>query len=141
MPASPRRNILLGVTTVVLLVAAGYLYFSRAGAEAELPQEYTVDGVCLACGQEVHVVAKITDPQPYVCSSCGERAVYTWLYCYDCNKRFVPRLQASPGGGLPNLPVIPSCSECGSSNVSQYVPADATQQAVGDAPLPDWPPK
>lgn len=140
MGDSARRNIVLGGSVIVLFALAAYLYFSRAGAQAELPQEYTIDGVCLACQQEARITASFDEPAPSACPHCGERAVYPWMYCFDCKKRFIPNLEQR-GSGPPRYPIVPSCRACGSRNVGQYVPEDPLQKPIGDAPLPEWPPK
>lgn len=141
MAGSTRRSLVLGATAVVLLALAAYLYFSRADAgSAALPDEYTVHAVCLACRQEARISAPIRQSPPLVCPHCGERAAYSWFYCERCRKRVIPNLQPAPDGGPPKIPMIATCRLCGSP-VGTYIPESPEHQPIGDAPLPEWPPK
>jgi DNA-directed RNA polymerase subunit RPC12/RpoP len=139
MPASGRRNLLLGGLAVVLLALAAYLYFSRAGTGADLPDQYTINAVCLACQQEARITASMGERQPLVCPHCGERAAYSWYYCFNCNKLVIPNLEPAPGGGPPRIPIIPHCPICG-AEVGSYMPEDPLQKPTSEhAPLPKWP--
>lgn len=138
--SSTARNAAVGVIAVALIAFAVYR-FGRAGGAAPIPSQYTIEGVCLACKNEVRADASLNQPQPLRCPSCGQDAVYEWMYCNACKKRFVPNLARPDPQGPPRVPVVPSCSACGSTNVTAYIPEDPTQQPVGDAPLPPWPPK
>ena len=109
------------------------------GPSVEPPKTALVKGVCLACQQEVEVKCGLGEEAPYVCPHCQERAVYTWLYCSQCNKRVIPQLERSKDGGPPRMPAHPSCPICGMRGIGAYIPELANDQTT-DAPLPRWTP-
>ncbi len=132
-----KRNLTLTGIAVALLAAATVYYFTRSGAQARMPSKVSVNCACLACRKFVGVDAKITDPKPFTCPLCGQRAAYPLLMCRDCGAYFVPNLERSPDGEFPQMPMAPSCPKCGSRNVGAYVgrepiPADKLI-------LPKWP--
>ena len=131
-----RQPILLAVAVVGLAVAAFLL--ARAGREGRLPDRYTVEGVCLKCGQEARITFGSANPQPFECDDCGERSVYEWMYCYDCKRRFVPKLVKRPDQP-PQFPMIPVCIDCGTQRVGAYVAIDPEQEPVGNLSLPELP--
>lgn len=136
------RKIVLGSAALAIIALAVVLYAVRGGADAELSNRFTIRGVCLETGQEVVVTYTVGERAPFVNPATGRRTVYTWYYCRDCNKRFVPELLPASDGGPPRLPVIPACPLCGGTNMTGWTPDDPDQAApAGDAPLPKWPGK
>lgn len=130
-----------GIAVGVVAVGLAVYFFSRnTGDKDKYPRQLTVDGVCLACKQEVKARIKaVSDFAPYDCPNCKEMAVYPWFYCDNCRKRFVPELIPGAGhDGKPALPAAPKCSGCRSNLVMQYIPGFSPPPA-GDAPLPKWP--
>ena len=138
-----RKNLILGATAVVIFLVAVVYYASRPGAGADIPKTIKANCACLACRQAVRVEAALTQPKPYECPECGERAVYPVLICRDCGKYFVPNLERrAPVEGIeqenfPRMPIMPSCTACGSTNVGGYtgqeeIPSD-------ELLLPEWP--
>lgn len=136
MASSARKQILVGVAAVALLLAA-YLFF-YSGRQGKLPDAFTIDGVCLKCEQETRVTYRRRERAPFLCPDCGEQAVYSWIYCYECKKRFVPKLTASDEGP-PRMPVVPVCTACGSTRTGAYLALDPFQEPVANAPLPNMP--
>ena len=133
------RQAVLGALAAVGLVVAIVLAARALRAREGLPATYMIDGVCLKCAQSGQFEYSAKADQPLKCPKCGERAVYSWMYCNACRRRFVPNL-VSRADGPPALPMAPVCTACGSSNAGAYIAEDTTQQPVGDAPLPKWPP-
>ncbi|MFH1746588.1 MAG: hypothetical protein ABIG44_06020 [Planctomycetota bacterium] len=134
-----QKNLISVIVIVVALGVSGYLltgYFNPS----TLPSEYSSKGICLACQAEVTASHGAEEHAPFTCPQCGETAVYPWLYCYDCQKLFVPALVIPADGGPPRMPGHPVCSACGSPNYGSYVEGMPNQQPVGKAPLPNWPP-
>jgi len=134
-----RRNLVLGITAAVLFVAAATLFMTRSGGAADLPGEYAINGICLACRQECHAAYNFREPEPHTCPHCGEQAVYAWRYCAECKLRFVPRLNRPDPAGPLRVPPFARCPVCNSSNVMAYDAEAPDQQPTGDAPLPKWP--
>lgn len=134
-PAAQKAG--LAGLAIVLFGFAAYQFFWRGGG-TELPSEYTIKGVCLACKQEAEAVYRSGEEEPFTCKKCGERAVYSWWYCMACNKRFIPEMMKRPDGP-PKVPPMPRCPGCGSPRTGAWVPDDPTQSAKGDVPLPAWP--
>jgi len=138
MQGKGRLYLLIGVA--VILVAAAGLYWTNRDPGVPKPTDTaTIEGVCLACKQEVKATYHATERQPAVCPLCGERAVYGLHYCFDCKLRFVPNLEPAPDGGPPRKPIVTTCPVCGGSNVSGYIPIDPEQKDAELAPLPKWP--
>ena len=132
-----RDAILLGVAVVA--GGAGVIYYAtRSKAGAEIPKEIKVNCACLACRQHVRLVAGLTEPRPYVCPECGERAAYPLLECFKCGKHFVPNLERREGMDLPSMPVVPSCPACGSSQVGAYREQEGVLTSE-ELLLPSWP--
>jgi hypothetical protein len=132
-----RRNVILGGIAGVLILAAIVYTVTRPKVSADLPTEVKVNCACLACRQHVRVTAKVTDPCPYKCPECGERAAYPLFVCRDCGAYFVPNLVPREDREWPSMPVVPSCLKCGSANVGGYIgdemiPSDKLV-------LPKWP--
>ena len=138
-----RKNLILGAVAAVIFLVAVVYYVTHSGAGAEIPKTIKANCACLVCRQAVRIEAALTQPQPYECPECGERAVYPVLICRDCGKYFVPNLERRPPvegieeERLPKMPIMPSCPACGSRNVGSY---------IGDEPipedelvLPEWP--
>ena len=110
---------------------------TRPNVGAKIPREISANCACLACRQHVRITAKIVDPLPYECPECGEQAAYPLLVCRDCGKHFVPNLVKHEDEELPGMPVVPSCTACGSQNVGGYA---GTETIASDKLiLPRWP--
>lgn len=135
-----KRNLVLSGVTVVALGLAAYFYFSGGEAVA-LPKMVNAEVVCLHCKEESLISYDRAAFPPYTCPACGERAAYPWLYCYDCNRKFVPTLIEREGHDLPIPTPFPTCTYCGCRNVSAYSTELPNQTPVGNAKLPKWPPK
>jgi hypothetical protein len=131
------RNLVLGGIAGVLIVVAIVYYVSRPSVRAELPKELRLNCACLACRQHVRVTVGITDPRPYECPECGERAAYPLFVCRDCGAYFVPNLVHYEDREFPSMPVVPACLKCGSTKVGAYIGAETIppDQLV----LPRWP--
>lgn len=131
-----QKNAILGAVSLLVIGVAAYLYF-RPSQTVTFPTTYRIDGVCLACKAEQNSTADLKSPQPFECSSCGEKAVFSWLYCNDCKKRFIPDITVD--NGTYRLPIMPSCTGCRKTNVTQFASDDPDQHPVGDVPPPKWP--
>lgn len=133
------KNAVLITIAVIAVGVAVYRFTSAKPTSFRPPDTIGVDGVCLNCKQEVHVDVPAREPTPWVCPACGERAVYTWMYCGECQYRFVPNL--IPGAeGYPVPPQVKTCTHCGCQKVGAYDPDSTIQSPVGDAKLPKWTP-
>ncbi|MBU0637359.1 MAG: hypothetical protein KKB50_00725 [Planctomycetes bacterium] len=132
-----KKNLALGAVAVVVLAAAAFMLF-QSRSTAELPSQFVADAVCLACGSEVQANRELTDRPPWKCPGCGERAVCPWMYCYDCQRRFVPA-PIKHEGEPPTMPAIAACPQCGGTSTGSYVAEDPDQVVQGDLPLPKWP--
>jgi hypothetical protein len=131
------KKIVLLVVALGAFGIAGYMMFRQTG-QAQLPTEYRISGVCLACKQEATATSKLSERPPFECQKCRKAAVFPWFYCGQCNKRFVPNLERR-GGGPAHLPVVPACPKCGSTSTGAYFPDDPDVKPAGDLPLPTWP--
>jgi predicted RNA-binding Zn-ribbon protein involved in translation (DUF1610 family) len=132
-----RRNIILGAIAGVLILVAIVYAATRKGAGADLPTEFKANCVCLACRQQVRIESRVVDRSPYECPKCGKRAVYPMFVCRDCGKYGVPKLARREGDEFPSIPMVPSCSACGSQNVGGYTGTDIIP--AEELALPDWP--
>jgi DNA-directed RNA polymerase subunit RPC12/RpoP len=135
------KNVLLGLLTVAAFSAAGvfaYRHFTT-GADNS-PTGYESAGICLACRQEVTVSHKADEIEPFACSACGQKAVYKWLYCNECHRRFIPDLRFSDVDQQWHFPQIPACRACKCTDVTGFVGDILGQLPIGDAELPKWPP-
>lgn len=133
-----KRNVALISVAVVLIGFAAYRIVYSRSTPPPLPTKVNAIGVCLACQEQVEFTRNMTDMPPFHCPACGADAVYAWMYCYDCNRRFIPEMQNVPG--QPPRPVpFPACTHCGCQNVSGYDTEDPTQAPIADAELPPWP--
>lgn len=137
----PQRNLILGGVAVLLLAIAAFVTFGGFGRGGEVPRENVSYCVCLATGEEITVHHRLDEHPPFACGENGPRAAYPWLYCYDCNMRFVPELIRHRDTGEFVYPSHPVCPNCGSTSCGAYVPGLPTQDPVGDCPLPPWPPE
>lgn len=132
-----QKNVLYIVLAVGLIGIA--VYRLTRPAEGEMPGQISVDGPCLACGKEVAITPALSEPSPWMCPACGERAVYTWLYCPTCQNRFIPALERR-GDDPPRMPMMPRCPACGSATVGAFIPDNPDQPLVNpDQPLPRLP--
>jgi hypothetical protein len=134
------RKIVLGTGAGIALLIAAVLFVRSLSGGSRLPRTTSIDGVCLNCHESGEFTYPVSQSEPLTCPKCGERAVYSWFFCHNCNRRFVPNLETHPDRP-PSVPVVPVCPACGSSRTGSYIKEDPTQQPVGDAPLPKWPPE
>ncbi len=140
MSDSAKKSLLVVAALAAVAVAGVMLMRSDSGSGGNLPQQYSIDGVCLKCHESGQFSYSAKQDQPLVCPKCGERAVYSWFYCNACKKRFVPKLQVR-ADGVAVIPMVPACPACGSTDATPFIQEDPTQQPAGDTPLPAWPPK
>jgi hypothetical protein len=139
-----RKDQILGVAAVLVLVGAGVLYFVRSRGGIEAPTQTTVYGVCLACKAEGQVQRNAADMPPFTCPTGGERAFYAWALCKSCKARCVPVLEKRASGDWAP-PAFPKCPVCG-ADVSAYDPHDLDYmddipKPIKTLPLPKWPPQ
>ncbi len=135
-----QRNTVLGGVAIVAIAAAAYFTFSGYGRQKPLPTTVHTLGVCLANGKDVEITHELDEVAPWTCPECGEQAVYPWLYCFDCQRRFVPKLDRDSQGIL-RMPPYPACPACGSQSYSAFKPEDRRQELKRkDARLPKWQP-
>lgn len=134
-----RRQMVLGVIAGLAFLAAGFFVLRFQRSVPAIPDEFRLEGVCLACKQSGRAVQHASERQPIACPSCRERAFYGWLYCPKCAKRVVS-IEPASDGGPPRVPIAASCPLC-RGGVGAFVPDDPTLPVKGDAPLPRWPPK
>jgi hypothetical protein len=135
-----QRNAILGGVAVVALVVAGYMFFGGPGRSGAVAEVFTEQAVCLACQREAEVSHRAGEAAPWKCPHCSEVAAYPWLYCHDCNKRFVPQLVPGQNGEPPRMPGFPRCPLCRGQNFGTFLPGTPGQEPTGDAPLPKWKP-
>lgn len=136
---APKRNILLGSVAVGIFGLAAMLYFTRSNVGAQFPSRYTMEGVCVKCGEQVEAQYDAGEIPVGSCPRCGTQTVYAWMFCFNCKKRFVPNLVPSSKGGPPMPPVVPVCTGCGSNHTGAWVPDDPERVSVADLPLPALP--
>ncbi len=132
------KNWTLGLLAVAALAFAGWRLTRPSGADIQIPTEVLSPAVCLSCKQEVEVKRSLRDPGPYQCPACSSPTAYVWLYCQECNYRFLPNLVAKEGR-LPRANPFPYCTHCGCETVAAYDPTNPEQSPAGDAPLPRIP--
>jgi len=136
-----RRNLILGSVAALLIAVAVVYTLTRPKVGADLPREISANCACLACKQPVQIVARTKEPRPYTCPKCGQRAVYPLYQCHACGKVFVPNLVTYEDEEFPEqypaIPVVPSCSTCGSTNVGAYIGQEPV--AADQLVLPPWP--
>ena len=134
-----RRNWLLSGASIIVILAAGVVIFTRGSAKAQFPEGYVVHAVDLETKDELEIHASNKERPPFVNPKTGQRTMYPWYFCLECQHRFVPALVPSASGGPPVLPMIPACPKCGQSG-TPWAPEDPDQaQPKGDAPLPKLP--
>jgi hypothetical protein len=133
------KNLILGGIALVAIVGA-VVFFTRGGGggEAEVPDQYQINGVCLSCQKESESMHALGTYEPYECPHCQEMAVYPWWYCFNCNNQFIPQLFKPDPDSPPRFPPSPHCPICRSGNVAQYDPRMPNQSPVGQAKLPHW---
>jgi hypothetical protein len=140
MTSSQRNGAIAGIVILGGLVLVGVTIFRPSRGAGDMPQTYTVQGVCLACQKEGAGTMAVNDYPPLKCPACGKPALYTWFYCLSCNKRCVPALARPVPNGPLRLPLQPVCPACGSRDVRQWDPVMPEQQAAAALPLPKWEP-
>ncbi len=129
------KNFFLGAILIIAVAASGF-FFVRAQRAGQLEEGRETAGVCLACEQEVVVKHRFDEGAPFNCSACGEKAVFPWMFCYECNYKFVPDLEMLPGTNEPNFPLQPQCRHCKCYQVTYYDKAFFGDQVAGHAKLP-----
>ena len=102
-----QRNLGLGALAVALLGVAVFVFATRTGEREAFPNVYQMEGVCLSCRQEGRASYKQGERPPAECPNCGQRTVYQWTFCFECNTRFVATPVPSNDGGPPRPPVVP----------------------------------
>ena len=88
MPRNTRQFV-LGAIAVVLAGVVAVYYFTRSPAGPAPTGDVTLDGICLACQQDVMAHYKVGEEMPALCPKCGERAVYDAFYCSACKLRVI----------------------------------------------------
>jgi hypothetical protein len=132
------RKALLIAIAVLALGAAAALLLTRSDGEASYPSKFVTHAVDLANGAEAELELRQGERPPYANPSTGERTMFQWYYCAECNKRFVPPPQRGPDGLL-RLPMIPNCPGCGNAG-ELWSPEDESQaHPAGDHELPKLP--
>ncbi|MGD8451211.1 MAG: hypothetical protein PVJ57_05280 [Phycisphaerae bacterium] len=137
--AEKQRNVVLGSIAVIALLVALYMFFGF-GSGRQRPDTYTIQGLCLGCQQEVKLSFAAGEREPYECPQCRQMAVYPWLYCYECQKLFIPNLVRGADGEPLRYPGHPACPACRTQHVGSYVPELPTQKPTGKLPPPEWSP-
>ncbi|MGE3182701.1 MAG: hypothetical protein AB7N71_13805 [Phycisphaerae bacterium] len=135
------KNALLTVVALLGFGGAGYLIYRGTTSTSSAPDHFEAAGACLDCKQEVHVKHGAMEVEPFLCSACGKKAVFKWMYCFQCNRRFVPMPAKSPIDGTPCLPAHPECSGCHCADVTYFIEGFENQIPAGDVPLPPLQPK
>ena len=134
------RNIVLGTIAALALGLAAWRFVSKTPQKFEIPDTINSHAVCLSCKQDAFIGHPKDAAAPWTCPGCGAEACYAWLYCADCNRRFVPNLIQREGFDRPIPNPYPYCTHCGCPNVSNFSPSNEEQSPIGDAALPEWPP-
>ena len=136
-----KRKVIMGGVAIAAFVIAGVLLIRNMGAASTESTSVDVNGVCLACKKEVQASYPLV-PAPHQCPQCSAVAVYPWMYCRDCEMRFVPELEVRDG--VPRIPMIPRCPKCGGGQAEPWYPGieqEFETTSKGDLPLPKWPPQ
>jgi len=132
------KNVVLGVVLVVVLGLAAWRFASAKPTKFVPAENVRGYGVCLACKNESEIYRKLRDRPPFKCPACDETAVYAWLICAECQKRFVPEL-IRQGDGPPQPTPFPVCPSCECNTVMAYDPGSGHGESRGDSRLPEWP--
>ena len=135
-----QKNVWLLIVLAVALGGAGYFGYRYLNPPSVIADEYEANGVCLACKQQVNVRHALMDTAPFLCPACGEKAMFKWMRCAECNYRFIPQPILSEIDGAPALPMTPQCYHCGCTSVEYIIPGFDMYTPIGDAELPAWPP-
>lgn len=138
MEKHTRKNLILVGVAIAAGLFAAWRLTRPSGAAIGVPETLVSSGVCLSCKQEMQVKHATRDAGPYLCPGCNESAVFRWMYCQNCNHRFVPNLIQKPGKP-PRPDPFAYCPHCGCETVEPFRPESPEQTPVGDAPLPKWP--
>lgn len=127
------------IAAIVVIVGSAYFIFRESAGQEKFSRVTTVEGICLACKQEVQSrVSTATDIPPYECPKCKQKAVLSWWYCHKCKKRIIPEV-VRPAPGQIGIAQPPRCAQCKSQMIEIYVPGFYTQTPTGDGPLPKFP--
>jgi hypothetical protein len=133
-----KKIVMLGLA-VVAFVAAGVLLMTRSSSEAKYPTSFVTNAVDLVDKSEAKLSLAMGELLPYKNPKTGQKTMFPWYYCPECNKRFVPP-PTKRADGIVALPMIPTCPLCDSRACSVWNPADPEQaKPAGDAPLPKMP--
>lgn len=135
------KNAILAVVAVLGFGVAGFMVYRSSTSDPSTPDAFEAIGACLDCKQEVHVKHDAMEVEPFACTACGKKAVFKWMYCNQCNRRFVPVPAKSPIDGSPCLPQTPECSGCHCADVTFYIAGFENQIPAGDVELPPLEPK
>ena len=134
------RNVTLAVIAVAVLGVAVYRIKGSASEESIVPSKLTNHGHCMACALDTGFTVDKNDKTPHACPDCQERALYQWMFCRDCNKKFIPNLvYRRAESEFPQPEPFFSCPACGCSSYSLFSPDDPMLEVVGTAKMPDWP--
>jgi hypothetical protein len=136
-----KRNIAFVVGSVVLLGIAAYRLTAVARVPSLVPDSFTTVVMCMDCKQESDITYDSAERPPHTCPACDARSAYDWMYCLDCNHRFIPELVIRSGDERPSPKPVYACYNCGCMSYTTFRPSDEFQHPVGDAKLPPWPPK
>lgn len=113
------KKITMLVIGVAALAFAGYRTCRVTADPLLVAQDLVGDGYCLACRTALQFTHDKAEQEPHTCPACKEQAVYRWQYCFECHRRFIPRLERDVEGTL--KPVYPpACVACGCDNVGAY---------------------
>lgn len=135
------KTLALGAFALAVFGVAGFLVYRHyTSGRDNSPIAFDSSGVCLACKQDVSFSHDPLELEPFKCPACGQAAVYKWMYCNECHKRFVPNLIHSAVDKNWHFPQTPSCTICRCLDVQYFVGEIGGQLAVGDAELQKWPP-
>ncbi len=130
------KNVVLVAAAVLLLGAAAVVYL-RTSSKPSFSKMKAL-GVALDTKEEMSVEFSPNEPQPWVNPKTGQRSVYAFCFCEKCKFKFVPKLEPSRDGGPPNVPMMPTCTNCGDTHVGRWIP-EISDTPAGTAPLPKWP--
>lgn len=95
---------------VVLLVAAGSLYFLRTGNANDLANRTDFNAAlrCQVCKASFNAQVEVAEDPPYGCEKCGKREAWPLWKCTSCGELFLPEVSGTP----PRQPIAPACPKC-----------------------------
>jgi len=111
-----RRQIVRGVSGLVLLVGAFVLYVSlRPDTGSDNGSQYSVRVKCTSCGHEATIVVPVAQSFPIECPACKEQTAARLWRCAHCGNTFVPKRSGRSS--------VIVCPKCRSSDVGSAVEA------------------